>query len=438
VRTLAASTRDWGYAEYDRRWRAVARAGVASVALDTRIYGWRYLSLNPVVLTSAEAAQLRRLTVVFGRLLDLATARVLEDPAWWSELAWPWPAIELARQEPPAPAGRATLFGRFDWLLDAARGWQLVEYNADTPSGGRETLGLEGPACSLHAQPDARPLLQPLGRRLGRLLRRAVHERLTDWSARVRPVRLVGVVSSHAWVEDMAQAFWLAALLRDAGWPSLVGDVTDLAVDHGRVRLRGQPIDALYRFYPVERLYRHGVFGPLLDAALDRQVLLLNGLRGFLAQSKATLAWLSANRADRALGPRARRLVDAHLPAVRPLRDPAAARLLPDAVVKHVNGREGDSVVFAETLDAAAWEERLLEGGYVVQRRVHPVPLEHVEVDDLAGTIRTVEPRFACVGSFCVGGRFGGCYTRLDGPITTARATFVPTLVEPSAAARGR
>jgi hypothetical protein len=37
----------------------------------------------------------------------------------------------------------------------------------------------------------------------------------------------------------------------------------------------------------------------------------------------------------------------------------------------------------------------------------------------------------ACVGAFTIGGQFAGCYTRLDGPITSARATYAATLAAP-------
>ena len=94
-----------------------------------------------------------------------------------------------------------------------------------------------------------------------------------------------------------------------------------------------------------------------------------------------------------------------------------------------MNGREGDSVAFGTTVDAAGWEARLLEGGYVVQRAVAAVPVSDVEV--VGDTVREVAPRYACVGGFAIGGRFGGCYTRLDGPITTGQATYVATLREP-------
>jgi glutathionylspermidine synthase len=415
------------YEAYVAAWDGVAQAGMRHLNLDTWAAGHRYLSLASVVLSAAEAAQLRDLTGRFSGLLDAAVDGILADPDWWSSLAWPWPAIELARQEPPHPGGRASLYGRFDCLLDAEGAWQVVEYNADTPSGGREASGLEPSIAALYTP------LRGLSRGLSRLLVNTLCERIKHHPT---PVRLVGIVSSHSWLEDMAQATWLAWLLRRVGQPTLVGDVTDLATRGGRITLRGQPIDALYRFYPIERLYRHAIFASLCDASIDGRLLILNGLRGFLAQSKACLAWLWANRSK--LGGSAQSVIECHLPPTFLARAPSAVDWVPQGVVKHVNGREGDSVVFGKTIDAAGWEARLIEGGYVVQRAVASPPLEDVEVDDVHRQVRWTGPRYACVGAFSIGGRFGGCYTRLDGPITSARATYAATLREPAAVGRRR
>jgi glutathionylspermidine synthase len=382
--------------------------------------------LATVSLTAAEAAQLRDVTVRFSTLLDQAVDGILADQDWWSSLAWPWPAIELARQEPPHPRGRASLYGRFDCLLDDRGDWQIVEYNADTPSGGREASGLEPAVARLF------PELRRLSPRLSSRLVSVISTRIAQHP---RPVRLVGVVSSHSWLEDIAQATWLAGLLRRAGQAALVGEVTDLATQSGRITLRGEPIDALYRFYPVERLYKHAIFASLCEAAIDGNLLLLNGLRGFLAQSKACLAWLWANR--HALSPEAEQAIECHLPATVLARGSEAATLLPAGVLKHVNGREGDSVVFGKDVDPVSWDERLLEGGYVVQRAVSSPAVHDVEIDDVRQRVDCVGPKYACVGAFSIGGRFGGCYTRLDGPITSARATYAATLREPDPYAAG-
>jgi glutathionylspermidine synthase len=418
VRTLIP-TED--YVEYTRAWEQVARAGYRHFNVDTWASGRRYLSLTAVCLSRAEAEQLREVTRRFGPLMDRAVAGVLADSDWWASLAWPWAAIELARQEPAHAHARSSIFGRFDCLLDAAGTWQVIEYNADTPSGGREASGLEPGVARLY------PQLRRLYSRMGPSLAASVLERIRQHPRRVE---LVGVVSTHRWLEDLSQAVWLAGLLQAAGQPALVGDVNDLSVQGGRITLRGRPIDALYRFYPFERLYRHAIFASVCEAAIDGNVLVLNGLRGFLAQSKACLAWLWANRAR--LEAEACAAVERHLPRTLLAGDPSAMSLLDAGVVKHVNGREGDSVVFGRALDRGSWEERLLEGGYVVQRAVDSQLVEDVEVDDVRREVRRVGLRIACVGAFSIGGRFAGCYTRLDGPITSPRATYAATLCEAS------
>ena len=409
------------YYEYAAAWDAVSRAGNRHLNFDTWAGGHRYLSLTAVVLTASEVAQLKWVTERFSSLSSLAVDGILADPDWWSALAWPWPAIELARQEPSHPGGQVSLYGRFDCLLNADGVWQLIEYNADTPSGGREASGLEPALARLH------PGLRRIGGPLAQQLTPALIARIR---AHQRPVRSVGVVSNHSWLEDMAQATWLGALLCGAGQPAIVGDVTDLAVQHQRVTLRGHPIDALYRFYPIERLYRHAIFASLCELSIDGRLLLLNGLRGFLAQSKACLAWLWSNRST--LGTEAHRAIERHVPPTLIARDPAAVGVLAGSIVKHVNGREGDSVVFGNELDSAGWEARLIEPGYVVQQTVPSPAVEDVEVDDWHARVRGVGQRVACVGAFAVGGRFAGCYTRLDGRITSPRATYAVTLREPT------
>jgi glutathionylspermidine synthase len=418
VRSVVLTT---GYADYTRAWDRVAASGRHHYNVDTWAAGRRYLSLTALALTTAETAQLRAVTERFAQLLDRAVDGILADPDWWPALAWPWAAIELARQEPPHPSGLASLFGRFDCLLDPAGNWQVIEYNADTPSGGREATGLE---------PGVARLFPTLRRIETRLAHRLTHTLIERIQRHYQPVRLVGVVSTHRWLEDLSQAVWLTALLRRAGQPAVVGDINDLCLHRGRVTLRGQAIDALYRFYPIERQYRHAIFAGLWEAAIDGRLLLFNGLRGFLAQSKACLAWLWANR--ECLPTHDLVAIEEHLPQTLLARHPSAPALLPAGVVKHVNGREGDSVVFGKSLDPAGWQTRMLEDGYVVQRMVISPSVVDVEVDDRRCQVRCIGDRVACVGGFSIGGSFAGCYTRLDGPITSARATYAATLREAS------
>ena len=169
------------YAAYAASWEKVARAGQTQLNVDAWSGGRRYLSLAALSLTAREADQLRHMTGRFAALVDMAVDGILADPDWWSALAWPWPAIELARQEPPHPGGQASLYGRFDCLLDQRGDWQVIEFNADTPSGGREATGLEPAIAALY--PHTRRLSPRLGLKLASTLQARI-------SNHPRPVRL--------------------------------------------------------------------------------------------------------------------------------------------------------------------------------------------------------------------------------------------------------
>ena len=60
------------------------------------------------------------------------------------------------------------------------------------------------------------------------------------------------------------------------------------------------------------------------------------------------------------------------------------------------------------------------------ESKVPPVAYYEEDIDgseqmqDRYPSVQNSTVRFACVGAFSIGGRFGGCYTRLDGPITSA------------------
>ena len=90
---------------------------------------------------------------------------------------------------------------------------------------------------------------------------------------------------------------------------------------------------------------------------------------------------------------------------------------------------------FLQILSAFGRRGLIGENGQPVILHLRNAPID-LQTAPLTG--RSVQPKYACVGGFTVGGRFGGCYTRLDGPITSARATYVATLSEPDAAARRR
>lgn len=441
-----------GAADAETTWESFLLRVIRQGPLpDFWLYGEPYPALNGIVLTPAEHEALVGLTEQFAGIFHKALRVLSSDPSTLERLGFPWVVLELLRREAD---DTPFILGRFDFVLDAAGAWQLLEYNADTPSGAREAVIVERLiARSLGTS------LQRTGRRLGGALRRAFGAALfhpataprdgrsdggRDRPARgVRetgegadsgelPGRVLGIVTDAGYAEDLGQAVFLARHLAPAlarrGATVVFADIDNLSYTRGRLRLLGRPLDALYRYYPFETLLGRQGFVDLFAAVTDGRLHLLNGLRGLLAQNKGVLAWLWAHRADGAVFTAGeQRTIQAHLPPVRWIDAVSPAEDRRTLVLKQVFGREGEEVYFGDHLSAADWERCRAWGSYVVQQRVDVAPLDAVVRTSVGSAVHTLWP---VVGSFVVRRRWAGYYTRLGAPITTASAKFVGTFCD--------
>ena len=420
LRTLAG---DWLAADeagYRAAWDAYLReTAIRCLLYDNTVAGERYLGWNALALDRALLARLVAATEALGRVFARAARAVQHDPATLEELGFPWAVAEMLANEPILPL--LSPIGRFDFLLDETGEWRLLEYNSDTPSGVRETIGAER---LLHARLPDRARFRRLGAGLATRLRRAFARLL---AAAPRPVRRLGLVTDAGYAEDLAQLLFLRELLRGVGPEIVLGDVGNLIVRRGRVLLLGQEVQALYRLYPVERLYGQAVFPGLVEAALAGRLLLLNPLAALLAQDKALLAWIWEHREAAIFTPAERRAIVRHLPETYLVTRAPADLDRRAFVVKEFFGREGEEVYFGAGVSDEDWLRCQEWRTFVVQRAV-----VSQEVEDVIwrGDVLQRVQRVPCVGSYLADGRWGGLYVRLGERITTNQAQHVGAFVE--------
>ncbi len=420
MHTLAAA---WlaahGEAAYRARWTAyLEEAALRYFLYDNTVAGERYLALDALVLEPATCARLRVATETLGRVFARATRAVQRDRATLEQLGFPWAVAEMLQYEPEAPL--LSPVGRFDFLLDAAGEWRLLEYNSDTPSGVRETIGGERLIYHALGEPGRH---RRLGARLAPRLRAAFARLL---ASAPRPVRRLGLVTDAGYAEDLAQLLFLREVLRGLGPAIVLGDVDNLTIQRGRVRLLGQEVQALYRLYPIERLYGHPVFPGLMDAALAGRVLLLNPVAALLAQDKALMAWIWARRDSAWFTPAERAAIQRHLPETYLVTEVPPGLDRSGFVIKEFFGREGEEVYFGDSIDDADWERVRAWRTFVVQRvvtcpRVVQVRWRGDRLEEVAAV--------PCVGSYLAGDRWAGLYVRLGDRVTTNRAQHVGTFV---------
>jgi hypothetical protein len=167
-----------------------------------------------------------------------------------------------------------------------------------------------------------------------------------------------------------------------------------LKVSNGRVRLRGRPVDIIFRIFLVEHLLEpdgHALIDPVIDAAASGQVAMFTPLDGQLFASKTALAMLSDHASRHLFSPAELASIDRVLPwtrMVRPgpvtLEDGSVVDLL-DYAASHagdlllkpamMHGGLGIVAGWQPGLSEQAWRDGLINamgGPYVIQRRIRP------------------------------------------------------------------
>lgn len=417
VHALVSEPRPGEEDQYRSFWQL---AQIKGIFPDGLVGGHPYAALNAVVLSQADWTALRDLTDTFCRVLMKAARALARDVPHLIEMGFPWMAAEILAAEPP----RTPIVGRFDFVQDPTGHWWVLEFNADTPSGVREAIVLDG---MVHRTLGRASRVERANQHTGRLLVQAFRRALRSLPIGGR----LGLVTTAGELEDLAQmAFTRALLARGlARWhiDVVLGDIDNLKHDRGGLLVAGQRIDAVYRYVPYEGMLGTAAFTAIAEAGARGSTLLLNGLFGLLLQNKALLAWVWEHRDDRVFSAPERAVIAAHLPPTWMMDDapePASGESL---VAKQLFGREGEEVFFSEDLSQADWDRLGGWRTYVAQRRVEVSTFDAV-VPTATGPTRA-EVR-ASVGSFAIDGRWGGFYTRVGGKVITSRAKWLATFVE--------
>jgi glutathionylspermidine synthase len=239
-------------------------------------------------------------------------------------------------------------------------------------------------------------------------------------------------VTTASELEDLSQMAYTADLLQPAlaedGWDVVLGDAGNLRMTRNGLTLRGQPIDALYRYLPFEAIFGTPTFVAMEEAAALGRVEILNGLYGLLLQNKGLIAWIWSHRDDPGLfDAEARAAIEEHLPGTWLIGEVPPGIERERLVAKQVFGREGQEVFFREDCSPELWSTLTRRQTYVAQTRVQVAPMQAV-VQSSLGPV--VWEGFSTVGCFAVSGELAGFYTRFGEKITTARSKWLATFAE--------
>jgi glutathionylspermidine synthase len=351
------------------------------------------------------------LAEALDRELRTAEAALWQHPQQFRELGMPRAlAAALRRRQRHETWPDGLYLRRYDFHFTDA-GWRISEVNADVPGGFAEASILPRLAGAAGIAGE------PAGDILG-ALRASLGARCIDPAAGV-----LALVHATAYADDRQVMAAIATALAADGREALPA-----APDHlqwsarapHRATLRGRPVTAIFRFFPVEWLPELGRSAPwqhFLGGAAVAPLLCNPGVAALAQSKRAPLLW-------RRLGlelPTWRRLLPETTEADTSAEhaDGAAAWLH-----KPAYGRVGGGIVSAgwtapavlrRWRRAVRWDRR----GWVRQRRFATLPVACAD--------RLLYP---CLGVFVLDGRCCGVYGRASfHPLIDQHALDLPVLI---------
>jgi hypothetical protein len=357
-------------------------------------FGGRYLS-RPLFFEAEELSGLERDLSLVWSALSTIPERLFDGSlaAFAKAVGMTEFQAECATRSQGSAARALTGMARADLYRDAA-GYRLLEWNFGSPVGGVECAEL---CRRLRTDPGMAAFLDKEGLvypdSVEAMLATVRSE--TGYPTGTRPV--VALVDTPDALRRVASLLHgQAARWSDSGFSTMVGHLGELTRSDGRLLLRGEPVDVVYRLFTMDDALIHaddGLMEPLLLAAERDEVVIFTPLDAEMYGSKGALALLSEPVNQIGLTPEQRAACARLLPWTRrvqagetSLEDGNGIDLLAyvadhqdDLVLKPSLSYAGNGVVVGAdpAVAPAMWRDHLAQavddGSYVVQRLVRPV-----------------------------------------------------------------
>jgi hypothetical protein len=345
-------------------------------------FGGRVLCpfLRPNFVSPAVYEEIRRVCRGIFRAIEKVEERL--GPGLWDRVDLTAEERELAAIDPGYRRSSPT--SRLDSFITTSA-YQFVELNAESPAGIAYNDVLADIFLEL-------PVMKRFQERYT-LRRFRSRERLLETllschrEAGGRSEKPTIAIVDYEDVPTRAEHHLFREFFERSGYPSLVCDPRHLTYEGGRLRHEDTAIDIVYKRLLVnELLDRKGELQPLLQAARERAVTIVNPFRCKAIHKKAIFAVLTDDELQSLFTAEERAAIAAHVPWTRRVRNGHTLRNgeridLPvfirghrsELVMKPNDEYGGKGVFIGWEMSDTAWEEALaqaLKEPYVIQQKV--------------------------------------------------------------------
>ncbi|HEU4934593.1 MAG TPA: hypothetical protein VFT48_21085 [Pyrinomonadaceae bacterium] len=245
--------------------------------------------LRPHILPRTQYETVKRAAETLAGACEKIAIAALTDAALMALLNVTQAEEEVARIEPRY--SRLCVSSRLDGFM-STRGFQFLEYNAETPAGVGDQMQLEKvlfrlPALKQFLEANSHWLPKPHRALLVSLLKAYREWGGEEDKPRIAIIDWEGVPTSSEF--RILKDYFVAD-----GYPALIADPHDLEYNGEYLSIDGFRIDIVYKRVVIhEFLSRFGLDHPLIQAYRDGRVCMANSFRTKLVHKKSTFAVLS-------------------------------------------------------------------------------------------------------------------------------------------------
>ncbi|KNY26087.1 glutathionylspermidine synthase family protein [Pseudobacteroides cellulosolvens] len=300
---------------------------------------------------------------------------------------------------------------RLDWGMDPMGNWHMLEINSETPAGLMESIALNNVIKN-----ELKIELRDPNRKLIKLIREVFESIVSDYS-RFRPVRNIGFVTD-SFSEDWYNTRLLSELLADTPYNIIIGEISGLSARDKRLYLYDEPLDAIYRYYPLDWLANDPYFDGVTLALMENTPS-INSPVSFICQSKAFLALVWELNEQGFYEERDSKLIEKYIP--KTALTAKKMKGIENYIIKPFFGREGQDITFSFSMENGKTVNSIFQEW---------VDLKTVQLN-LHTTVYSAQNSVCpVIGTYMLSGKFGGIYTRGGSRVTDHNAVYIPTYID--------
>lgn len=302
-----------------------------------------------------------------------------------------------------------TAVGRMDWVLDTQDNLNLLEINSETPAGLVESLYINDLIYSRFFSKFINP-----NSNLKMYIKESFKKILKDYSKQ-KDIKNIAVLSS-TYYEDWYTCKAIYDILKELPYNVIQENIFDAEVYENKIYLQEQPMDAVFRYYPLDWFIKDEMEDTL--NTFISGTLSINPPSTIISQSKAFFALIWELNKQHLLTKEDSKIIEKYIPYTSLDVDLLNTT---DFYMKPILDREGIGIKLSSDVSECPKFE------CVFQERVNIEPVEYT-VHATDGFSKKL--LYPVIGTFITSDKFAGIYTRLGNLVTDRCCIYAPLYVK--------